>query len=107
VRTVSRFVSFWVGTSTTVWEKGLVKCHMSAGQVLIALTYYTTLTPNHALPDPNFWNQCSLENSYSLKLASKHFHTTCGCQKKPFCPKHTWSVMRQRHKTSDSFCSKW
>jgi len=25
VRTVSRFVSFWVGTSTTAWQKGFSK----------------------------------------------------------------------------------
>jgi len=27
-------VSFWVDPSTTAWEKGSVKCHMSASQVL-------------------------------------------------------------------------
>ena len=37
--------------------------------------------------------------AHSPKSASENFHTTHGCQKKPFCPKHTWSVMRQRHKT--------
>jgi len=34
---------------------------MSASQVLNAVdapTYYTTLAPNDALPDPNFCNQC-------------------------------------------------
>jgi len=31
---------------------------MSANQVLIAPTYFTTLTPNDALPDHNFCNQC-------------------------------------------------
>jgi len=41
VKTVSRFiVSFWVDPSTTGWEKSLVKCHMSASQVLNAPTYY-------------------------------------------------------------------
>jgi len=29
-------VSFWVDPSTKAWEKGLAKCHMSAGQVLNA-----------------------------------------------------------------------
>jgi len=58
VRTVSRFVSSWVGASTTVWKKGLVKCHMSSSQMLNGPTYYTTLVPNDALPDPNFCNQC-------------------------------------------------
>ena len=43
----------------------------------------------------------------SLKRVSKTFHTIHGCQKKTFCPKHTWSVMRQRHKTPESFCQKW
>jgi len=32
-------VSFWVGSSTTAWEKGLAKYHMSASQVLNAPTY--------------------------------------------------------------------
>jgi len=32
-------VSFWVDPSTTAWEKGLAKCHMSACQVLNAPTY--------------------------------------------------------------------
>jgi len=45
--------------------------------------------------------------AHSPKRASKSFHTTHGCQKKPFCPKHTWSVMCQRHKTPDPFCPKW
>jgi len=27
-------VSFWVDPRTTAWEKSLVKCHMSASQVL-------------------------------------------------------------------------
>jgi len=32
-------VSFWVDRSTTAWEKGLVKCHMSASQLVNAPTY--------------------------------------------------------------------
>jgi len=32
-------VFFWVDTSTTAWEKGLVKCRLSVGQVLNAPTY--------------------------------------------------------------------
>jgi len=44
----------------------LVKCHMSASQVLIAPTYYTTLTPNDVLPDPNFCNQCTALKAHSL-----------------------------------------
>jgi len=32
-------VFFWVDPSTTAWEKGLAKCHMSASQVLNAPTY--------------------------------------------------------------------
>jgi len=32
-------VSFWVDPITTAWEKGLVKCHMSASQVLNVPTY--------------------------------------------------------------------
>jgi len=45
--------------------------------------------------------------AHNPKRASKNFHTTHGCQKKPFCLKHTWSVMRQRQKTPNPFCSKW
>ena len=37
-------------------KKSLVKCHMSASQVLNARTYYTTLAANNALPDPTFCN---------------------------------------------------
>jgi len=43
---------------TRLGQKGLVKCHMSASQGLNALTYYTTLAANDALPDPYFCNQC-------------------------------------------------
>jgi len=39
-------------------KKGLVKCHMSASQVLNAPTYYTTLAANVALPGPTICNQC-------------------------------------------------
>jgi len=39
LRTVSRFSVFWVDPSTMAWEKGLVKCHMSASRVLNAPTY--------------------------------------------------------------------
>jgi len=39
MRTVSRFSVYCVDPSTTAWEKGLVKCHMSASQVLNASTY--------------------------------------------------------------------
>jgi len=28
-------VSFWVGPSTTAWEKGLVKCHISASRTYL------------------------------------------------------------------------
>jgi len=51
-------VSFWVDPSTTAWEKGLAKGHMSACQVLNAPIYETTLAPNDALQDPSFCNQC-------------------------------------------------
>jgi len=59
---------------------------MSASQVLNAPTYFTTLAPNDALPNPNVCNQCKPWCSYSLELAFKNFHTTCGCQKIPFLP---------------------
>jgi len=32
---------------------------MSGSQVSNAPTYYPTLAPNDALPDPNFCNQCN------------------------------------------------
>jgi len=32
-------VSLWINPSTTAREKGLVKCHKSASQVLNALIY--------------------------------------------------------------------
>jgi len=34
-------MSFWVHPNTTACEKGLVKCHTSASQVLIRPTYCT------------------------------------------------------------------
>jgi len=73
---------------------------MSASQVLKPPrpTYYTTLAPNDALPDPNFCNQCKQWNLLALNLLLK-FHTTRGCRIRPICRKHTWSVMRQRRKT--------
>jgi len=40
------------------WEKRLVKCRMSASQVLNALTYQTTLAPNDTLQDLIVCNQC-------------------------------------------------
>jgi len=79
---------------------------MSASQVLNAPTYYTTLALNDALPDPDFCNQCK-PWKISLKLASKNFHTTRGCQKKLFYPKHIWSAMHQISKTPDLFFPKW
>jgi len=50
-------VSSWVGTIPRLGKKGLVKCRMSANEVWNAPTYYTTLAPNNALPDPNFCSQ--------------------------------------------------
>jgi len=73
---------------------------MSAGQVLNAATYYTTLAPNDALPDTYFCNQCKPLKAQILELASKNFHKTCGSRKKTFCTKHILFVMSQRHKTS-------
>jgi len=59
---------------------------MSASQVLNASTYYTTLAPNDALPDPSFCNQCKPWKLITSNLLSINFHITRGCQKKPFCP---------------------
>jgi len=44
---------------------------------LNAPTYYTTLAPNDALPDPNF--ATSAMKAHNLKFASKNFRTTRGC----------------------------
>jgi len=68
--------------------------------VLNAPTYYTTLAPNDALPDPKFYNQCK---TWKIKVAFKNSHTTRGCQKKrfapntrdPLCAKDTWSVLSE------------
>jgi len=54
-------------------KKGLVKCHMSASQVLIAATCYTTLVPNDALPDLNFCSQCKPWKPIALNLLLKTF----------------------------------
>ena len=67
-------------------KKGSVKCHMSAGQVLIAPTYYTTSTPNDALPDPTFCSQCKPWKLIALNLLLKTFTLTRGFQKMPICP---------------------
>jgi len=52
------FVSSWAGTSTTAGEKGWIKYHVSASQVLNTPTYQTTLAPKQALPDLNVCSQC-------------------------------------------------
>jgi len=59
VWTVSRFIVFlgWYQCHGLA-KKGLVKCHMSASEVLNVPTYYTTLVANDALPDLTFCNQC-------------------------------------------------
>jgi len=46
---------------------------MSASQVLNAPTYYTTLGPNYASPDPNFCNQCKPWKLIALNLLLKTF----------------------------------
>jgi len=46
---------------------------MSASQVLNAPTYYTTLAPIDALPDPNFCNQCKPWKLMALNLLLKTF----------------------------------
>jgi len=60
-------------------KKLLVKCQISASQVLNAPTYYTTLDPNDALP-------VEALKAHSLNLASSNFQKSRGCQKKPLCP---------------------
>ena len=37
---------------------------------------------------PQLLQPVQVLKAHSLKLASKNFHTTRGCQKKPHCPKH-------------------
>jgi len=65
-------VSFWVGPSTTAWEKGLAKCDMSASQVLNAPVDH--LAPNDALQDPNFCNQCKYWKLIALNVLLKLSH---------------------------------
>jgi len=102
VRTVSRFVFSWVVASTTAWQKGLVKCHMSASQVLIAPTYYTTLAPNDDLPDHNVCSQCNPWMLIALNLLLKTFTQLVGARKcrdapntpDPLCAKDTRYLIR-------------
>jgi len=90
-------VSFWVDPNITAWEKGLAQCRMSASQVLNAPTYWTTLAPNDALQDPSFCNQCKSLKLIALNVFLKTFKQLMDAQKKPLCPKHTRSGMRQRN----------
>ena len=76
-------VSFWVDPSTTAWEKGLVKCHMSASQVLNAPT---TLAPNDALQEPNFCNQCKPWKLIDLDVLLKTFTQLTDARKSRFAP---------------------
>jgi len=79
-------VSFCVDSSTTTWEKGLVKCHMSANQVLNVPTYWTTLAPNDTLQDPNFCNQCKPWKLIALNVLLKTFTQLMDARKSRFAP---------------------
>jgi len=90
-------------TSTTAWEKGFNKVSYECySKVLNAPTYYTTLAPNGALPDPKFCNQCK-PWKLSLKLASKN----SWIPEKDVLPQT--HLIRYAPKTQDtwSFCPKW
>jgi len=95
-------VPFWVDPSTTAWEKGLVKSHMSASQVSNAFTYYTTFAPNDTLQDPNFCNQCKSWKLITLNVLLKTFTQLMDARKSrfslntpdPVCAKGTRHLIR-------------
>jgi len=86
MRTVHVLVSFWVDPSIVDWEKGLVKCHISASQVLNAPTYWTTLAPTDALQGPNFCNQYKSLKLIALNLLLKPFTQLMDARKSRFAP---------------------
>jgi len=53
-------VSFWVDPSITAWENGLVRCHMSASQVLNAPTYTRPL-----------WLQMTLYKTHTFATSAR------------------------------------
>ena len=95
-------VSFWVDPTTTAWKKGLVKCRMSASQVLNPPTYWTTLVPNDDLQDPNFCNQCKPWKLRALNVRLKRFTQFMDARKSrfasntpdPLCAKDTRHLTR-------------
>jgi len=68
---------------------------MSASQVLNAPTYYTTLAPNDALPDPNFGNQCKSWKLIAVKVLLKASTQFMDARKIRFAPN-----------TTDTLCAK-
>jgi len=68
---------------------------MSASQVLKALTYYTILGPNDALPDPNFCIQCKPLKLIALNVLLKTFTQLVDARKGRFAPN-----------TADPLCAK-
>ena len=75
-----------LGSSTTAWGKGLVKCHMSASQVLNALTYWTTMAPNDALQEPNVCNHCKPCKLIAINVLLKTFTQFMDARKSRFAP---------------------
>jgi len=58
---------------------------VSVSQVSSASTYYTTLAPNGALPDPNFCNQCKPSKLIAYMLL-KTFTQLMDARKSRFAP---------------------
>jgi len=68
---------------------------MSASEALNAPTYYTTLAPNAALPNPNFCSQSKPSKLIALNLLLKTFTKLVDSRKSRLAPN-----------TPDSLCGK-
>jgi len=87
LRTVSRFSVFLGWSQYHGLGKGLVKCHMSASQVLNAPTYqFGSKPPNDALQDHNFCNQCTSWKLIALNVLLKTFTQLMDARKSRFAP---------------------
>jgi len=75
-----------------VWENSLVKCHMSASQMLNALTCYTVLAPNDVLQDLNFCNQCKSWKLTTLKVLLITFPQLMDARKSRFAPNTPYPI---------------
>jgi len=98
VRTVSRFNDFLVWYQYRGLGKRFRKVSYEYKSSVERTSYNTTLTTNDALPDSNFCNQCTPWKLITSDVFLKHSHNSW-MPENAFCPKYTWSFMRQRHKT--------